>query len=84
MEVSGSYAPWLYCVQYRETDFAFVSRLLEQEGIFYYFRHEANRPRPRAVRRLRACLVGAGGERTSATSRGADGPRRRGPSRVGR
>ncbi len=29
-----------YCVQYRETDFHFVSRLLEEEGIFYFFRHE--------------------------------------------
>ncbi|GAP34871.1 type VI secretion system tip protein TssI/VgrG [Piscinibacter sakaiensis] len=29
-----------YCVQYRETDFNFVSRLLEQEGIYYYFTHE--------------------------------------------
>lgn len=35
----GSYPKWDYCVQYRETDFNFVSRLLEQEGIFYYFRH---------------------------------------------
>lgn len=32
-----------YCVQYRETDFAFVSRLLEDEGLYYYFRHEAGR-----------------------------------------
>jgi len=29
-----------YCVQYRETDFDFVSRLLEEEGMFYFFRHE--------------------------------------------
>ncbi len=36
---AGSYAKWIYCVQYRETDFNFVSRLMEQEGIFYYFRH---------------------------------------------
>ncbi|WP_182867484.1 type VI secretion system Vgr family protein [Rhodopirellula sp. JC639] len=30
---------WEYCVQYRETDFNFLSRLMEQEGIFYYFKH---------------------------------------------
>lgn len=29
-----------YCVQYRETDFDFVSRLMEQAGIYYYFQHE--------------------------------------------
>ncbi len=29
-----------YCVQYRETDFNFISRLLEEEGIFYFFTHE--------------------------------------------
>lgn len=38
-ELSGSYSPRTYCVQYRETDFNFVSRLMEEEGIFYYFRH---------------------------------------------
>ncbi|MCD6303565.1 MAG: type VI secretion system tip protein VgrG [Planctomycetes bacterium] len=38
--LSGSYRTWEYCVQYRETDFNFVSRLMEQEGIYYYFEHE--------------------------------------------
>jgi type VI secretion system secreted protein VgrG len=36
----GAYPKRDYCVQYRETDLDFVSRLLEEEGIFYYFRHE--------------------------------------------
>jgi len=39
-ELNGSYRQWEYCAQYRETDFNFVSRLLEQEGIYYYFKHE--------------------------------------------
>jgi type VI secretion system secreted protein VgrG len=38
--LSGGYRTWDYCVQYNETDFDFVSRLMEQEGIYYYFSHE--------------------------------------------
>ncbi|WP_437585664.1 type VI secretion system Vgr family protein [Sorangium sp. So ce1000] len=38
--LSGSYRPREYCVQYRESDFAFVSRLLEEEGICYFFEHD--------------------------------------------
>jgi len=38
--LSGTYKTWEYCVQYRETDFSFVSRLMEHEGIYYYFKHE--------------------------------------------
>lgn len=32
-----------YCVQYHETDFNFISRLLEEDGIAYYFRHTASK-----------------------------------------
>ncbi len=38
--LNGEYRTWEYCVQYRETDFNFISRLMEQEGIYYYFKHE--------------------------------------------
>ncbi len=37
---SGTHNPWTYCVQYRETAFNFISRLMEKEGIFYFFKHE--------------------------------------------
>jgi type VI secretion system secreted protein VgrG len=39
-KLGGSFATREYCVQYRETDFNFVSRLMEEEGIGYYFSHE--------------------------------------------
>jgi type VI secretion system secreted protein VgrG len=38
--LSGSYSPRDYCVQYMESDFDFVSRLMEEEGIYYYIEHE--------------------------------------------
>jgi type VI secretion system secreted protein VgrG len=39
----GRYQPYPYCMQYHETDFNFVSRLLEHEGIYYYFKNAAGR-----------------------------------------
>ena len=38
--LTGTYPQREFVVQYRETDFNFVSRLMEQEGIYYYFEHE--------------------------------------------
>lgn len=39
LALSGQYRQRDYCVQYRETDLDFVSRLLEEEGIYYFFEH---------------------------------------------
>lgn len=38
-ELTGKYEAREYCVQYGESDFDFVSRLMEHEGIYYYFAH---------------------------------------------
>jgi type VI secretion system secreted protein VgrG len=40
LRLYGSFVEREYCVQYRETAFNFVSRLMEEEGIFYFFEHE--------------------------------------------
>ena len=37
--LTGSYPTLEYTVQYRETDFAFVSRLMEEYGIYYFFEY---------------------------------------------
>ncbi len=39
LKLQNTYASQEYCVQYGESDFDFVSRLMEQEGIYYYFEH---------------------------------------------
>ncbi|WP_422088830.1 type VI secretion system Vgr family protein [Variovorax sp.] len=41
-KLTASYRQWEHCAQYNESDFAFVSRLMELEGIYYYFKHEQN------------------------------------------
>lgn len=40
--LTATYAPREFCVQYMETSFAFVSRLMEEEGIFYFFTHDSS------------------------------------------
>ncbi len=40
MNLSESYTTRAFCVQYRESDFNFISRLMEEEGVYYYFKHE--------------------------------------------
>lgn len=41
-KLTKSYRKRDYCVQYRESDFNFVQRLMEEEGIYYYFTHKAS------------------------------------------
>ncbi|NRO94454.1 type VI secretion system tip protein VgrG [Paraburkholderia sp. NMBU_R16] len=40
---TASYPKLAHCAQYRETDFDFFSRLLEREGIYYYFEHRGGK-----------------------------------------
>jgi len=37
LRLTGQYAEWEYICQYGETDFDFISRWMEREGIYYYF-----------------------------------------------
>ena len=43
VRTTTAFTPWVYCVQYRESDFNFLSRLMEQEGIYYFFEHAAGK-----------------------------------------
>ena len=43
LQLIKSYPKREYCVQYRETNLDFASRLLEDEGIFYFFEHAADK-----------------------------------------
>ncbi len=42
-KTSATYEPRDYLVQYRETDYDFVTRLMEEEGIYYYFTHDSSK-----------------------------------------
>ena len=39
-ELKGTYEPRDFCAQYRETDFDFAGRLMEEEGIYFFFKHK--------------------------------------------
>jgi type VI secretion system secreted protein VgrG len=43
LELNREFQPREYCVQYRETDLDFVLRLLEEEGLFFYFDHSGEK-----------------------------------------
>ncbi len=81
VQLQGSFEPREYCVQYRETDFNFISRLAEEEGIFYFFEHEngkhtmvlgnhpgVHQPVPNQARARYAYLLG-GNQEVDAISR---------------
>jgi type VI secretion system secreted protein VgrG len=43
-DVLGEHKPHDYCVQYQETDYSFLSRLFEEEGIYYWFDTHGEEP----------------------------------------
>jgi type VI secretion system secreted protein VgrG len=76
-ELFDTYYPRDYCVQYRESDFAFASRLLEEEGIFYDFKHAAGGHTMVVTdQTLSHPDLPEGARSTTTRSGGAPGPRR--------
>ena len=61
LSLNGSYSPLEYCVQYRETDFNFISRLMEQNGIFYFFQHAMGKHTMVIADSSSICLAGSKG-----------------------
>jgi type VI secretion system secreted protein VgrG len=59
--VTAAPAPRPYCVQFGETDLAFVSRLLEEEGLGYFFEHEAGQHTLVVFDDVSGCLEAPGG-----------------------
>jgi len=59
VELRDTYEPREYVVQYRESDLHFISRLMEEEGIFYYFEHTADGHRMVIADRSAACPIDA-------------------------
>ncbi|OJH41449.1 type VI secretion system Vgr family protein [Cystobacter ferrugineus] len=43
LRLSSSYEPRNYCVQYRESDWDFLCRLMEEDGIFHFFEHHEDK-----------------------------------------
>ncbi|MEM7666119.1 MAG: type VI secretion system tip protein TssI/VgrG [Pseudomonadota bacterium] len=43
LRTAASYETFEYCVQYAESDFNFISRLMEQEGLYYWFEHSEDK-----------------------------------------
>ena len=41
--ISDTHRTWEFLVQYRESDLSFIHRILEQEGIYYFFKHQAGK-----------------------------------------
>ena len=81
--LSGTYREREYCVQYRETDFNFVSRLMEEEGIYYYFKHEKSQAYPGALRFGQCSPYGARLRQDPLSSRGRTRSQARPDQRMG-